>query len=62
MVEQKSTTLLDSGTFTHRVTNRQPIEYRTEGLKNMEGHLRVGVPRPHEDEDEIPLRFKGTIA
>ena len=29
---QRSTTLLDSGMFTHRVNDRQPIEYNIEGL------------------------------
>ena len=47
--------------FTHRVIDRQPIEYRIEGLK-YEGACKSGVPRPHKDEDKIPLSFAGTIA
>ena len=31
--EQASTTLLDNGTFTHRVDGQQPIVYSIEGLK-----------------------------
>ena len=33
MAEQERTALLDSGTFTHRVDDRQPIAYETGGLK-----------------------------
>ena len=61
MAEQKRTSLLDSGTFTHRVTSQQPIEYDIEGLK-YEGPHKSGVLRPHYKEDEIPLSFTRTIA
>ena len=61
MAEQKSTALLDSGIFTHRVTDRQPIEDRIEGLK-YEGVHKSKVLRLHKDEDKIPLSFTGTIA
>ena len=61
MAEYKSTVLLDSGTFTHRVTDQQLIEYGIEGLK-YEGLRKSGVLRPHKNKHEIPLSFTGTIA
>ena len=60
MAEHKSTALSDSGMFTHRETDQQPIEYGIEGLK-YEGPRKSGVPRPHEDEHEILLSFAGTV-